>query len=355
MVYIGFDLDETLGRFSTPDGHLYFLQPDALYSTQFRARGPFHKPSEELQGKLKAAFQTFAECLASKEPQLGMLRPGILDIVGKLANLKEEGRVKAIVVYSNNGNRLALQLATTMIEHLLKKPGLFCNRVDWWSPIRDGHNMRGRPGQANKSARVLRQAFVTPQCADIVSFNDVPLENLYFFDDIHPVHKNIHDAIGEERYFKVNPYKRDADIGPIQDCFDAALASQNLDTNPEYLTYVNPMFQSLIPVLPKEFASVKKYLDAYNYGFVPRKEPFEDDKDAILAKIDALFPPAAAAEAAVEGNVAAPAAEVVNYGANYFPVVDGGRRRRLRRRTLVKKMTKKAKKHTRKDRKHRKN
>ena len=76
MAYVGFDLDETLGRFSVPDGHLYFLMPEVLYTTQFLPYAPFHQPSDELKTKLTAAFNSFAVCLANKEPALGMLRPG---------------------------------------------------------------------------------------------------------------------------------------------------------------------------------------------------------------------------------------------------------------------------------------
>lgn len=360
MAFVGFDLDETLGRFSTPDGHLYFLMPGALYSGQYRYGGPFHQPSSDLQTKLKAAFQTFAECLAAKEPELGMLRPGILEILGKLAKLKEEGRIKGIVVYSNNGNIACLLLATTMIEHLLGKPGLFCNHIDWWSHIRDGKNWKGRPGQATKSARVLREAFVDPRCGDIQSFEDVPLEKLYFFDDLDPPHEDLVGRLGNDRYFKVNPYKRDADMAPIDECFDSALKSQGLDNDEEYLTYIHPILRAIRPVLPNEYASIAKYLKAYNTGFVPKREAFVNDKDTILARIDTLFPPPAPAPPPIapapplanDSVELAPASGNVNSGAIYFPV-EGGRRRR--RRTAVKKQSKKHKKRTRKHKRGSKN
>ncbi len=371
MAFVGFDLDETLGRFSVPDGHLYFLMPEVLYTTQFLPYAPFHQPSDDLKTKLTAAFNSFAVCLANKEPALGMLRPGILQIVGKLSQLKDAGRINGIVVYSNNGNLAALILATKMIEHLLQKPGLFCNRVNWWNPMRygPGKNIKGhRPGAASKSTRVLRESFVGPMCGNIVAnYQEVPVDQLLFFDDLNPPHQDIFNQIGPERYFRVNPYKKDASIAAVNDCFYSALESQNLHTDPEYLTYINTILQSSQPPLAKTFASINTFLTQYNAQYALKNDPFLDDTDAILARIDALFPPlpaAAAAEAeaeagaevgaAVEGEnqeggpAAAAAAQAPvaaampnNYGANFFPL--GGRRKIKRRRASIKKQTKKRK------------
>ena len=364
MAFVGFDLDETLGRFSVPDGHLYFLMPEALYTTQFLPYAPFHQPSDELKTKLTAAFDSFAVCLANKEPALGMLRPGILQIVGKLSQLKDEGRIRGIVVYSNNGNLAALILATKMIEHLLGKPGLFCNRVNWWNPMRygPGKNIKGhRPGAASKSTRVLRESFVGPMCGDIVAgYQEVPVDRLFFFDDLNPPHQDIFDQIGPERYFRVNPYKKDASIAEVDACFNAALESQNLHQDEEYLTYIHKILQSTQPPLPKTFASINTFLTQYNAQYALKNDPFLNDTDAILARIDALFPPLpAAAEAAAgaevapaaaaaeeEGGPVAPAPDAAapmpnNYGANFFPL--GGRRKIKRRRASIKKQTKKRK------------
>lgn len=355
MAFVGFDLDETLGRFAVPDGHLYFLMPEALYTTQFRPYAPFHIPSEELKRKLQAAFDTFAVCLADKEPELGMLRPGILEIVKKIAQLKEEGRVKGIVVYSNNGNLAALLLATKMIEHKLEKPGLFCNHIDWWNPIRNGKNQKGKPGKAKKTARVLQESFVG-RCGDIESYEDVPLEKLFFFDDLNPPHPDLYRHIGADRYFKVNPYKKDASLEEVQSCFDQALQSEGLLQDQEYLTYITKILRSAQPPFPRAFASINQYLQYYNDGFVLKDEPFLNDTEEILRRLDALFPPRAASAEEEGGNAdIAPGSPVPNnFGGKFYPI--GGKQKIKNRHRSVNKNRKNQKNtHKRANKRTRKN
>lgn len=312
MAYFGFDLDETLGRFMAVDDSLFFIMPDVVYRGQLKSKKPFD-PSPDLQAKLDFAFQAFVKCLATKEREsdLRLLRPGILQIIQKLSDLKSEGRVKGIVVYSNNGNLGCLKVATGMIEELLGKPGLFCNHVDWWSPLRNGINWRGNPGQADKTTMALRKCFLDSRCGSSRNIASIPINNLYFFDD--RIHPEIFRTIGADHYFNVKPYHYDASYIEITKCMTQALESANLNNDQEYLNYIAPVLSAL--GLTKSYENILIAVNAYNARYPPQRLPFEDDTSSILARLDTLFPPP-------------------NYSENYFPVVDGGRSTRHRKRSL---------------------
>lgn len=333
MAYIGFDLDETLGCFGSLHNHLLFLTPGSVYQNILKGAQTM-VPSVELVAKLETAIKEFGACLASKDDELKILRRGILPIMKRLLEAKQQGLVNAISIYSNNGNLGLLRIASVMIEHALNAPGLFCNHIDWHNPLRSAERTPGVPGKATKSALVLRQSFLDPRCGNLEVANAVPAGQLYFFDD--NIHSNIYLAVGAENYFRVSPYADEpTDLRPIDACFVNAMNTSGLANDDEYLTYIKPLLAAF-GSSNNTLEGIVDTIQSVNAAtFKPKKVPFADDTAEILARLNAVFPPP-------------------DYGANYFPVVDGGRRR-MRRRTAVKKMKKKTKKHTRRHRKARKN
>jgi hypothetical protein len=181
--------------------------------------------------------------------------------------------------------------------------------------------MSSKPGDSGKTAVVLRQGFINAGCGPYSSIDQIPPESLYFFDDL--VHGDILAMIGPDHYFQVNPFEKDTDAREYDSCFVTALESAGLDKDAEYISYMQPILQSLILqggdydtllVTLKLFDKISK--SEY------KNKPFENDTAQILQRIDLLL-------------------GLQSYGLNYFPVVDGGKRRRrytrqntIRRRSL---------------------
>lgn len=253
MAYIGFDLDETLGRFSVAHYHTIFLQPhNILYRAQwsglYSARDYVKEPiplSPALEAKLGRAFTIFTDCLAEKElqqPPLGLLRPSMIEILKRLYELKREGLVKAIVVYSNNGNLALLHLAGKMIEKIINAPGLFCNYIHWYHPLRSREIDKSNPGVAYKTFEVLLEAFQSRSCG---AHRDIPLQNIYFFDDSDPPHRDLQQIL-RNHYFQIAPYKYDADYKGLNECLKIALNETGLLEDEEYRQYIKPVLQNNI-------------------------------------------------------------------------------------------------------------
>lgn len=327
MAFIGFDLDETLGRFVGPFYHLLFLMPWVTYSTTHKGIEPFPLP-EGVRKKLDIAFQIFVSCVAANETTQQVLRPGILTIMKKLSELKDQGQVDSISVYSNNGNLASLLFATALIEEQLGKQNLFCNHIDWFHPIRSREIIPGHPGQAYKTVETLQRSFVDQRCGAYKTLRDIPIEKLYFFDDT--IHPDILARIGHERYFLVHAYKVDVPAKEFHTCFERAMKSAQLDTDEEYLNYIAPFLSQY--KLPAVYESIQTYMDEADKSTKWKNERFNNDTDDILGRIDSML-------------------SLQSYGNNYFPVVDGGRRRR-RRRVTVKRRTKV---HKTRQRRHHKN
>lgn len=131
MAYVGFDLDETIGHFDAPFYYLFFIYPKIAYTSQEKLRGKYN-PSASLQKKLDTTFTEFAKCLAKKEPELKLLRPGIVDIFKKFFELEKQSRIPGelqMCIYSNNGDFELLVLAQKMLEELVGRKDIFCKLV----------------------------------------------------------------------------------------------------------------------------------------------------------------------------------------------------------------------------------
>lgn len=267
MAYIGFDLDETLGRFSIAEFNTYFLQPhNSVYRTQLSGKYGTTKRfvaepalSEQLLAKLNHAFDLFIECLAEKEQEgLGLLRPGIVEIAKRLYELKQTTppQVKSVVIYSNNGNLVHLHLAGKLIERLANAPGLFCNYVHWYHPSRSNEVTLGKPGMARKTYQVLVEAFQGGSCPH----EEIDPEHVYFFDDV--IHDDIQDVIGD-RYIQNPPYKVDADPAMVNECFQRAFEQAGLESDPEYSAYITPFTGE-----KNTFQDIMKIIQSYQQSIV---------------------------------------------------------------------------------------
>jgi hypothetical protein len=292
MAVVAFDLDETIGRFGNLDGFLFFIYPKSLYGGQMAGSEPF-VPSEGLQTKLQRFFDVFVDCLLAKGPDLGMLRPGILDIMKVFVEAKARGEVKAAAIYSNNGNIGLLRLAKAVIEKALNAPGFFCDLVCWYDPRRKGEIVRGKPGHAAKTYAMLKKIFRSPNCG----VGSVEPESVYFFDDLK--HPDIFAEIGPENYFQVVPYKQDPPVQEIFDCFLSTKEATDLFEDDEYYNYIAPILTTFNQPLEGRFESVLKSLETF-YAV------FKSNTKNILTRLQPRFE--------------------VSYGNNYFPVVDGGKR-----------------------------
>lgn len=215
---MGFDLDQTLGDFSA----LYF---PALFLSILP------EMSEGLRSKIENAKNILANCLVyweKKKVPLGLLRTGLMDILRPLQQAKEEGRVAAIAIYSNNENEPLLEIVSKMVDGLLGVKGFFCTLIHGTHPLRD-EEQTGKRGGAIKTIDTLASIFQTTDCGGA---SDVPIENIYFLDD-SPAHKSLIKALGE-RYILVSPYFHNPSLGLIMSCFQTAIRTSGLEKDEEY-------------------------------------------------------------------------------------------------------------------------
>lgn len=195
-----FDLDETLANVYTPFYFLGDLKPDVFIKDADIVRA---KNSPELTVALEAAYKIFVRKVALGELgeiPLGVLRPGILEIMQQIKRWRMEGLDARVAIYSNNGHLLMLQFVRDVIEAAIGAPGMICDCIYWADPRRAAEIEKNKPGYAKKTIAVLMDALKNGPCAAPA---DLTPEQIMFFDD--QLHPDLIAAL-DWRYIHVKPH-----------------------------------------------------------------------------------------------------------------------------------------------------
>jgi hypothetical protein len=203
MVYFIFDLDETLAE---------------LYSVYY-----FVTSLKLESDTLDKAYQYFVRDILlteiSDEP-LGILRPGILGIMKKLKNLQKVGKIKNVIIYSNNGDIKSLEFIKDLI-HLYIGGGLIKEC------IHRNHHMRvnervNAPHLINKTWNVLRNIMIN---GNTRAATNLVTTDVYFFDDLD--HPDLRKKLGMN-YYKVPKYDYKASVNRIGEIYKNAIYKANI-------------------------------------------------------------------------------------------------------------------------------
>ena len=207
MVYFIFDLDETLAE---------------LYSVYYFVTS-LRLESGSLESNLDKAYQYFVRDILlteiSNEP-LGILRPGILGIMKKLKNLQKVGKIKNVLIYSNNGDIKSLEFIKDLI-HLYVGEGLIKEC------IHRNHHMRANervnaPHLINKTWNVLRNIMIN---GNTRAATNLVTTDVYFFDDLD--HPDLRKKLGMN-YYKVPKYDYKASVNRIGEIYKNAIYRANI-------------------------------------------------------------------------------------------------------------------------------
>jgi hypothetical protein len=217
MSYFIFDMDETLAELYSV---YYFIATLRLRETCDSEPNLCNKVSDSLFEDLDKGYNVFVNKVLDQEVsnnKLGILRPGILEVMGKLSVLQKKGIIKNVVIYSNNGHLESLEFIRDLIHKYVKNDELIKECIHWNHPMR-GEEIMGRPGAANKTWNVLRNILIKGNCK---ASNTINPSNIYFFDDL--AHQDLRRNL-EGNYYQVPGYSFKASFERLADIFRGCLS-----------------------------------------------------------------------------------------------------------------------------------
>jgi len=191
-MYFIFDMDETIAQ-------LYSVYHSLHYRDFINLK---NKP-----------YKKFVAAIVKQEisdTPLGILRPGILDIMTRLYKLQLSKKIKGVIIYSNNTYLESLEFIRDIIHTHIGTNQLIKECIHW------DHYMRKEETRNvhNKTWNVLRNIIAKGKYKD----PNVHPKDVYFFDDLdHP------DLKMNIVYYKVPPYTFKASFDRIAAIYKEAL------------------------------------------------------------------------------------------------------------------------------------
>lgn len=193
-LWIAFDLDNTLGFFELTNPLAYLWSPEFLSNPEQSAPNQPLQLSKRLRVKLQKARTTFVKLLSQKGELLWtVLRPNLPALMEPLVAAWREGRVRAVVIYSNTSVSYSVELGVGLIEEAFKARGLFRLAADHWSPLRAADRLAPPAADPNayveplKTAETLKILF-RKSIPGGNSHRPIPLKKVMFVDDRRPKH-----------------------------------------------------------------------------------------------------------------------------------------------------------------------
>uniref|UniRef100_A0A6C0KSQ3 Uncharacterized protein n=1 Tax=viral metagenome TaxID=1070528 RepID=A0A6C0KSQ3_9ZZZZ len=219
MSYFVFDLDETLSNLSSVYYHIITLKMKKYIVSQ-REYMELYYPAE-LHQELEKAYDLFVNAVLKEEQSdkpLGILRPGILEVMTDLAMLKQKRKIMDVIIYSNNSHLESIQFVRDLINRHVGME-LIKECISRFHPIRFEDNQTDLP---IKTWLVLKRILVEGNCKAPRSLEP---KHIYFFDDLRHMDLEIHL---KERYYRVSPYTFRASLSRINALYEVCLREANV-------------------------------------------------------------------------------------------------------------------------------
>ena len=157
------------------------------------------------------SYKKFVKNILKEETSnkpLGILRPGILNVMSKLYELHKKGIVKGVIIYSNNGHLESVEFIRDLInKHVGNK--LIKECIHWYHPLRGRY-------KTNKTWKELNNILMN----GIYKDKNVNKDSVYFFDDL--CHTDLMENVN---YYRVPAYNFKASFDRISDIYKEAISN----------------------------------------------------------------------------------------------------------------------------------
>jgi len=219
-MYFVFDMDETLAELYSVYYFIASLKLNEI-AVEFNKKPiPY-----SLHIQLEKAYSLFVRRILLEEISnhpLGILRPGILDVMMELFLLKGKGIIDYVIIYSNNSHLQSLEFIRDMIHEYLGTKDLIKDCIHWNHPMR-GEEKRVGTGYSNKTWSVLKNIMIKGRCQVP---NTLQPDQVHFFDDLD--HKNLKQAL-QNNYHQVAPYKFKASFERLSIIYKEVIKEAKVD------------------------------------------------------------------------------------------------------------------------------
>ena len=225
MAYVVFDLDETLAHLHSM---YYFIASLNMKDDIVENRSYLLSfLPEDVFDSQKKAYHLFIKRVLEAETSdkpLGILRPGVLEVMRALRALQQKGKVKHVVIYSNNAHLPSLKFVRDLIHLHVGSSFLIGDCIHRGHPLR---YMDQQNPVITKSWSTLRDILIEGRC----KAESLLAKQVYFFDDLD--HLDLQRAL-KEQYYKVPAYSYTVALDRISEIYIEVLE----EAKPDWSTFL---------------------------------------------------------------------------------------------------------------------
>jgi hypothetical protein len=276
MYYFVFDLDETLAQVHSV---FYFLCDLRQKEIDQNSRDP----PLVLRESLDTAYWNFVKLVAQQETSdtpLGILRPGILEVMNQLKRLKRLNIVLNVVIYSNNGSLACLNFVRDVIHTVIQDNTLICDTIHRYRKGREYERIG-----ATKTWGVLSELLQTGPCRAL----SVYPSQVFFFDDL--IHPNLKYHLGYQ-YIHVKPYSYKTSFDRLANLYLESLDKSGITSDykvlDRFLKFTGTRCAGKISPTLSQHLQLYKTWTAANTSALP--PPMDDSVKTMLEITQSLLP-----------------------------------------------------------------
>jgi hypothetical protein len=235
MKYFVFDLDSTLAEVYPV---YYFLACLKIKYSLFEIKPIMAMQfPKELEKQLDNAYNLFVNRIEEQESSnypLGIIRPGMLRMMSELNQLKKSGKIKGLVIYSNNSHLPTLEFIRDIIHTHTDSKRLVLDCIHRLHYLRKS-SIFYQNKYYNKTWVELKKIMI--ECSTRAPHSIKP-SDVFFFDDMD--HTDLHDNL-KENYYEVPAYSYHAGTDRIFEIYKECLEKAQVDMS-SLLFYINYVF-----------------------------------------------------------------------------------------------------------------
>ena len=226
-MYFIFDMDETLANTGSIQYYIATLSLKETVSNkmnmEFLNINKIKVPPVLLQS-LDKSYKHFVELIIKEETSknpLGILRPGILKVMSKLYTLQKAGKIKCVVIYSNNRQLKCVEFIRDLIHSYLGTTRLIRECIHAFHPLRIVN-------LGDKTLDDIKNVLIKGKCRAPKSIEQ---EKIYFFDNFNYV--NFYNSINN--FYNVPSYNGEASPDRVSSIYRQAICNVNSDMYVKYM------------------------------------------------------------------------------------------------------------------------
>ena len=281
-MYLVFDLDATLADISSIDLILWELS--------------IAKAKSNILDKVYNRLVQKIACLENKNYNpLGIIRPGVIDIMNRIKKYKESHMVHAVIIYSNNLQLASLKFVSDVIHMCISDSNLI---VDL---IHRHHYMRYLPGEELTTAlpntfpktwRTLKRILIEGKAKAPKTLKP---KDVIFIDDM--IHLDLMRHLPTENYIHIRPYKFQCSFVNVSTLYFECLQDEGIFSNTELYNNYLDLIMYCDPNIPARHLRVKPisfythmeyYLDLIKHIQNDDKNPPKKDYEIIRTIVNTL-------------------------------------------------------------------